>query len=107
MVDTQTSKMIKMGDTSTAVGKQKIFEAVKSFNFTADTNSQNFGISMDDRLLQFEGIISYLKTNLYIFIKVFSCRTCFTDSEIGLRGEREQSDDPKGRHLEYKESPLH
>lgn len=58
--DIQTSNMIKVAATPADVRKAKILEAVRDMNFNNDAYAQKFGISVDNKMVQFEGDNSYL-----------------------------------------------
>ena len=53
----QTSNMIKVAATPADVRKRKILEAVKDMNFDNDYYAKNFGISVDNKMVQFDGIL--------------------------------------------------
>ena len=57
MNDIQTSNMIKVAATPADVRKAKILESVKDMNFNGDVYNQKFGISVENKMVQFEGEI--------------------------------------------------
>ena len=48
--------MIKVSATPAHIRKKKILDAVKDMNFDKDSYTQKFGILIDNKTVQFEGI---------------------------------------------------
>ena len=55
LTDIQTSNMIKVAATPADIRRKKILEAVRDMNFNNDAYAEKFGISVDDKMVQFEG----------------------------------------------------
>jgi len=59
LTDIQTTNMIKVSATPAHIRKKKILDAVKDMNFDKDSYTQKFGILVDNKTVQFEGIYSF------------------------------------------------
>ena len=55
LAELQTTAMIRVAATPADVRKQKILTAVKGMDFNNDVYAQKFGITVDDKMVKFEG----------------------------------------------------
>ena len=109
----QTTNMIRAAVTTADVRKKKIEDAMKDMNFNNDHYAKNFGISVDNKMVQLDGMSAILLTNfLFNFLKFLSffstiLRARFACSKLGLWSRRVCIGHSERRSVEHGEPEVH